>query len=340
LLIRISSPGTDAHGGPLAFSGYGTQVQDKAIFGKIPEATISISYSTQTYTLPDGGSYELRTPSYSLLNMYLPQSGYLLSPRLAPPVFGLGLLDAIPESDILLHADATDQNQDGISGKANWVWDPHQKKNMLGRFGLKCNTATLHTQVAAAYNHDMGITNPVFPEETIQGQTQMDGLSDDPELSAEILDAAVFYVRTLQVPSRRLVSDSKAQRGEKLFLEAGCEKCHTSTFYTRVDVGFPALSHQRIHPYSDLLLHDMGEGLADHRDDYQADGREWRTKPLWGLGLIEKVNYPGYYLHDGRARSMLEAVMWHDGEAKTSTDFVKQLSKADREALLFFLKSL
>ncbi len=340
LLMRISLPGSGSHGEPLPVPGYGSQLQDKAIFGKLPECSVNISYQYQSYSFDDGETYELRTPFYTITNLYTPASGYLLSPRLAPPVFGLGLLGAIADNSILANADANDVDGDGISGKPNYVWDPEKKATMLGRFGLKANTASLLTQVAAAYSHDVGITNHIFPNESVDGQPQMDQLNDDAELSDDILHAAEFYVRTLQVPARRDVQDAQVIRGKQIFIEAGCERCHKQTMYTQVNVTFPSLSNQRIHPYTDLLLHDMGPGLSDNRPDFDASGNEWRTAPLWGVGLIEKVNYPGYYLHDGRARTITEAIMWHDGEAAQSVTNIKQLSKTDRQALLRFLKSL
>lgn len=341
LLMRISYPGEGEHHSAIPVPGYGTQVQDKAIFGMVPEAKVNIIYSYQTYSFPDGEKYELRTPTYALSNLHIPISGnYLLSPRLAPPVFGLGLLEAIDENDILQHVDANDVNGDGISGKANYVWDPLTGSVQLGRFGLKSNTASILTQVAAAYNNDMGITNHVFPQETTHGQVQNDNQVDDPELADSILNAVKFYVQTLQVPARRNVADPVVVRGKKIFNAAGCNNCHVATQYTKVNVAFSQLSHQRIHPYTDLLVHDMGSGLADNRPDFLADGNEWRTAPLWGLGLLETVNYPAYYLHDGRARTITEAIMWHGGEAQSSVDYVKQLSKPDRDALIKFLRSL
>jgi CxxC motif-containing protein (DUF1111 family) len=341
LLMRISYPGLGTHGEPVAVPGYGTQIQDQAVYGKTPEAKVNINFSNQSYAFPDGEQYLLRSPSYSLSNMHAPVSGaYLLSPRLAPPVFGLGLLEAIQETDIIANADPYDANGDGISGKPNYVWDPYLGKRMLGRFGLKANTATLLTQVAAAYNNDIGITSHVFPFETVYGQEQMDEYNDDYELSDEILNAAKFYVQTLQVPARRNVKDERVQKGKQIFMEAKCGSCHVSVFNTAVNVAIPALSNQRIHPYTDLLLHDMGPGLADNRPDFDADGNEWRTPPLWGLGLFETVNYPAYYLHDGRAHTIMEAIMWHAGEAEFSATYVKNLSREDRTALLKFLQSL
>lgn len=341
LLMRISLSGTDQHGGPLPVPGYGTQLQDKAIFGKQKECKVNISFTYQTYSFPDGENFELRTPTYTLSDLYTSINGnYLLSPRLAPPVFGLGLLDAISETDIVANADVNDANQDGISGKPNYVWNPETQSMKLGRFGLKANTATLLTQVAAAYNNDIGITSKIFPLETIHGQAQDDHLNDDVELPDSILNAVKFYVQTLSVPARRNVTDPQVIKGKQIFMNAKCGSCHLPDVHTAVNVAFPYTSNQLIHPYTDMLLHDMGPGLADNRPDFAADGNEWRTAPLWGLGLFEMVNYPAYYLHDGRARTILEALMWHGGEAENAKNYVKQLSVSDRMALLKFLKSL
>lgn len=341
LLMRVSLLGSDMHGGAIPVNGYGTQIQDKAIFGQQPECTVTLSYTSQSYYFADSESYQLYYPYYSLSNFSVPISGtYLLSPRLAPPVFGLGLLESVSEQTIISKADVSDIDGDGISGKPNYVWDPFTQSRQLGRFGLKANTASILTQVAAAYNNDMGVTSYVFPKETNHGQSQSDNLNDDPELPDSILNAVKFYIQTLQVPARRNVTDAQVLRGKQIFANAKCASCHTPTLTTPVNVAFPAVSNQVIHPYSDLLLHDMGTGLADNRPDFEAGGQEWRTAPLWGVGLFETVNYPAYYLHDGRARTLTEAIMWHGGEATASVDYVKQLSKADRTALLRFLKSL
>lgn len=342
LLMRISFPGSDEHGGAIPVPGYGTQVQDKSIWGKVPEAKVNISYSYQSYSFADGETYELRSPTYTLSQLHTPINGsYLLSPRLAPPVFGLGLLEAIPEEQIIALTDASDADHDGISGKPNYVWNPFTQRRELGRFGLKLNTASVLVQVAAAYNNDIGITSYVFQNETTHGQPdQSDEYSDDPEVTDSILNAVKFYMQSLQVPARRNVTDPEVIRGKQLFKEAKCTSCHNTDFTTAVDMTFPAASNQRIHPYTDMLLHDMGPGLADGRPDFDADGNEWRTSPLWGVGLFETVNYPAYYLHDGRARTLTEAIMWHGGEAQQSKEFIEHLSKEDRSALIRFLKSL
>lgn len=341
LLIRMSQQGTDANGGPLAVPGYGVQLQDKAIFGKQPEGKVNISYTYSTYTFDDGTTCELRTPTYTLSNLYTPISGsYMLSPRLAPPMIGLGLLEAIPESQIVAGADPNDDNADGIKGRANYVWDATTKTKQIGRFGWKANTASVLTQVVSAFNQDMGLTTRILPVESSFGQPQYDGLQDDPEVADTLINAVKFYAQTLCVPARRNTTDATVKRGAQLFALGKCINCHKQTFTTGVDVARPYLSNQVIHPYTDMLVHNMGPALADNRPDYLAGGQDWRTAPLWGLGLYETINSPGYYLHDGRARTLTEAIMWHGGEAEASKAYFTHLSTADRNAMLKFLKSL
>jgi len=341
LLLRISLPGTDAHGGPVPVPGYGLQIQDKAVPGKQPEAKVNITYRLDPYTFFDGEPYQLRQSSYTITNLYTPISGsYALSPRLAPPMIGLGLLEAVPESEILALADPNDANGDGIKGRANYVWDPATNSMQLGRFGWKANTASILTQVAAAFNQDMGITNSVFPVENSFGQPQYDGLSDDPELPDSLLTAVKFYAQTLGVPARRNTTDPTIKRGEQLFIQVKCASCHTQTLTTGFNAALPALSNQVIHPYTDMLLHDMGTDLQDHRQDYLAGSKDWRTPALWGIGLYAKINSPGVYLHDGRARTLTEAIMWHGGESAPSKNAFAALPMVDRHAILSFLGSL
>jgi CxxC motif-containing protein (DUF1111 family) len=341
LLTRISISGTDEFGGPLSIPGYGLQLQDKAISEKLPEAKVTITYEEIPFTFSDGEKASLRKPTYTLNNAYATLPGnYLISVRLAPPVFGMGLLALIPESSILANVDENDANKDGISGRANYVHDPYTKQRVLGRFGLKANNPSLLVQVAGAFHQDMGITSYVFPIESSAGQSQDDGLKDDPELADSLLNATTFYVQSLAVPARRDVTDATAMRGEKLFKQLNCTGCHTQTVYTGVDVRLPTLSNQRIHPYTDLLLHDLGADLADGRPDFLATGNEWRTPALWGIGLFEKTNGTPFYLHDGRARTLMEAVLWHGGEAQNAKDAFVKLPKSDRDAVIAFLKSL
>jgi CxxC motif-containing protein (DUF1111 family) len=255
-------------------------------------------------------------------------------------VFGLGLLEAIPEATILALADEGDQDGDGISGKANYVWDVQKNGLSLGRFGWKANQPTLIQQVASAYHDDMGITTSLLPRENSDGQSQYDGRGDDPELSDEILDVVTFYVQTLAVPARRDLDDPLVQRGEQLFDNARCSACHIPTLQTGTLSDVPEVSNQTIQPFTDLLLHDMGPGLADNRPDFLATGSEWRTPPLWGIGLVKVVNGHTNFLHDGRARGLLEAILWHGGEAEQSREAVQEMSTNDRDALIAFLESL
>lgn len=344
LLLRISVPGMDEHGGPLAAPGFGGQVQDQALLGTSPEASAAISYTDLPVTYPDGTTVTLHKTAYALQNPYIAlPAGYMLSPRLAPRLVGLGLLENIPESTVLSFVDAGDQNGDGITGRANYVYNSYTKKTELGRFGLKSNTPTLLLQVATAYQQDMGVTSYSQPEESCYGQSQMNSVgANDPkiELVDSLLNYVTFYVQTLAVPARRDVLDSVNKRGATLFNQINCSGCHRPTMQTGVNTAIN-LSSQRIHPYTDLLVHDMGDGLADNRPDYLATGKEWRTTPLWGIGLLAKTNGgTAYFLHDGRALSIEEAILWHDGEAAKSKQQFMQLNKTDRNALIHFLNSL
>ena len=264
----------------------------------------------------------------------------MLSPRIATPVFGLGLLEGIPEAALLSNQDVNDANNDGISGKANYVWDVQLQQNRIGRFGWKANATSVLIQCAGAYVDDMGVTNYVFPNETGQNQFNgQDGLSDDPEISDAILNQVTFYCKTLAVPAPRNISNINVKRGAKTFEEISCTKCHTPKQQTGYN-SITALSNQTFYPYTDLLLHDMGQALADNRPDYLASGTEWKTRPLWGIGLTQVVNGHTNFLHDGRARNLTEAILWHGGEAQTSKEKFKQLSTTKRNELLAFLNSL
>lgn len=341
LLVRLSLPGNDLHGGPIDVPGFGGQFQQRAISGTQPEGDIQLSYTYTEGTYPDGSSYQLRKPNLQLSSVNQGALlGALTSARIAPPVFGLGLLEAIPESRLLAAEDPNDANNDGISGRANWVWDIEKKKLQIGRFGWKANTPNLLQQSAAAYNQDMGITSYLFPIESSFGQEQYDGLNDDYELPDQTLFAIAFYMRSLMAPAPRNWKDAEVVTGKRLFDQFKCTACHTPMQQTAVNMAFAANSNQRFFPYTDLLLHDMGAGLSDQRPDYLASGNEWRTAPLWGIGLTEKVNGHSNFLHDGRARSLEEAILWHEGEALFSRNQFMQAPLASRKAILRFLKSL
>ena len=344
LLFRLSLPkAEDTMDGkpPIPVPGFGTQLNNRAIVNASPEGKVKIDYTEQTLTTEDGTRVHLRYPNYTFTETYQPLPKEVeVSPRVAPAVFGLGLLEAIPESAILAYADETDADGDGISGKPNFVWDVVQQRYTLGRFGWKANQPTLLQQVAAAYHDDMGITTSLFRTENSAGQPQLTEHSAMPEVSDEILDVVTFYVQTLAVPARRNVDDPQVKQGEQLFAEAQCASCHIPTLRTGVLAGVPSVSNQTIHPYTDLLLHDMGPGLADNRPDFHASGTEWRTPPLWGIGLVKRVNGHTNFLHDGRARDLMEAILWHGGEAEASRKAVEQMSKVERDALIAFLESL
>lgn len=334
--LRASIPGQTEYGGPIPVPGFGLQIQNHAIYGIQPEAKYKVAFSTITEVLADGTKVLLRKPEYSLIDTYMPiPSNILLSPRIGPPVFGLGLLEAIPEVDILSRIDATDKNKDGIYGKANYVYDVVSGQKKLGRFGWKANTATLVEQCAAAFVNDMGITNYLFPIES----SGSNHLHDEPEITKDIVDNVTFYTQTLAVPASRFHQKESVRRGAQLFEQVDCAKCHTpkqKTGYSAIK----ALAYQTIYPYTDMLLHDMGEDLSDNRSDFMATGREWKTRPLWGIGFQHLVNGHTQFLHDGRAQNLTEAILWHGGEAVQSKNKFKKLSKREREDLLDFLNSL
>lgn len=324
---------------------YGGQLQDFSLSGAKPEGQIHITYSEKKVQLSDGDVVTLRKPNLSIKELAYGEmdKNVLMSARVAPPMIGLGLLESIPESTILEFAKKQQQDNNGISGKANRVWDAKNEALVLGRFGWKAGQPSLMQQNAAAFNGDLGLTSNLFPkDDCTQAQTICEKLphGGTPEVSDKILNFVEFYSQHLAVPIRRNVKDPQVIAGQRIFKDIGCESCHQSNIKTANITNRPALSNQTIHPYTDMLLHDMGEGLSDNRPEFLADGQEWRTPPLWGLGYLQEVNGHTEMLHDGRARNALEAILWHGGEAQQSRDDVVKLSTQDRNALLAFLASL
>lgn len=332
---------------------YGGQLQDMAIPGHAAEGQMDIAYSEHPVTLSDGQTVSLRAPVYTFSNPGYgsPHPDLMLSPRVAPQMIGLGLLEAIPAADLLSRADPDDRDGDGISGRPQIVPSVEHGVAMLGRFGLKAGAPTVREQSAAAFAGDMGLSSPLFPDpwgDCTPAQTacraapdgQEPGLRDGLEVDGRSLDLVTFYARNLAVPERRRVDDPQVLRGKAVFHALNCQGCHTPKHVTHRLTDQPEQSFQLIWPYTDLLLHDMGEGLADNRPEGRATGREWKTPPLWGIGLTRQVSGHSYFLHDGRARSLLEAVLWHGGEAQAPRDGVVALPTADREALIAFLESL
>ena len=330
---------------------YGTQMQDFSLAGHPAEYTLQIDYEEIEVSLSGNETAYLRRPVYTATDLgYGPlHPDAVLSPRVAPQMIGLGLLEAIPAADILALADPEDANGDGISGRPNIVWSAEFAQPMLGRFGLKAGSPTVREQSAAAFAGDIGISTPLFPAawgECTEAQPDCraaphgDGDERGFEIDAEGLDLVTFYSRNLAVPARRNVDDPFVLRGKEVFYTIGCTSCHQPSFVTHRLVDQPEQSFQLIWPYTDMLLHDMGPGLADNRPEARASGSEWRTPPLWGIGLTEQVSGHTYFLHDGRARSLLEAVLWHGGEAQAQRDAVMSMPPQDREALLTYLESL
>ncbi len=345
LLFRLSLPGSSSDNSPLAELMYGGQLQDNGISTVSGEGTMNISYEEIAGTYPDGTTYSLRKPTYSISgnNYGNMDASVLISPRVGQQMIGLGLLELISENDLLAIADENDTDGDGISGRPNYVWNPLTQMAQFGRFGWKANTATIELQVAGAFNGDIGITTSIFSSQNhTAGQTSCQGLPDggSPEISDEDLAKVVLYSRTLAVPVRRNYKNQDVLEGKRLFSNNDCNKCHTPKFTTGNSGSIAALKNVTIRPYTDLLLHDMGEDLSDNRPDFLAGGREWRTQPLWGLGLIKTVGNHTYLLHDGRARSIEEAILWHGGEAENSKNKFKKLSKKERQQLISFLESL
>lgn len=354
-LIRLSVPGTGPYGEPLAPAGYGAQISDQAIDGVPPEAQVRVRWLEETGQFPDGETYRLRRPSFIITDLaYGPlPANTQIEMRMAPPVFGLGLLEAIPEQTLLAWADPDDANGDGISGRPNYVWDLERGSKILGRFSWKANAFDVRQQSASAAFHDMGINNELFfyrHDEYAQRHkarqncepSQLACLnaydSREFELRPDQLRDLTTYLQLLGVVYRRNMDNPTVQQGEQQFHLIGCANCHKSSVMTGQHE-IARLEHQLIRPYTDLLLHDMGEGLAG-RADFEASPREWRTAPLWGIGLTQTVNGHTNFLHDGRARNLQEAILWHGGEAEAAKNRYMQLPKAEREALLLFLNQL
>ncbi|WP_228160524.1 di-heme oxidoreductase family protein [Marinobacter bohaiensis] len=323
---------------------YGSQLQTAAITGQTPEADLVLSWEPVEQTLDDGTVITLERPVYRIEN---PQFGplpenLLTSPRVAPPMIGMGLLAAIPAADLEASADPGDQNHDGISGRINRVWDKAGGDTVIGRFGWKAGAPSVFQQSMDAFAGDMGLTSSLVPATDCTPQQQCESFAHggEPEVSDKVARFIDFYASSLAVPVRRNMEQPEVRQGARIFNDIGCAGCHTPRQVTGTIADRPDLSHQTIWPYTDLLLHDMGPALADGRGEFLADGNEWRTSPLWGIGLAKQVNPRAGFLHDGRARTLEEAVLWHGGEAAASRDGYRALDSDGRAALIRFLNSL
>ncbi|MDD1009576.1 c-type cytochrome [Pseudomonas shahriarae] len=355
MLVRLSIPDAPQYAKVIEQLGvvpepvYGGQFQDMAVPGVVPEGKVRVEYTPVPVRFKDGTEVELRKPV-----LQITQLGYgpmhpdtRFSARVAPPMIGLGLLEAIPEDAILANAAAQAKDKNGINGRPNRVWDDELQKTVIGRFGWKAGQPNLNQQNVHAFSGDMGLTTSLRPfDDCTDAQTACkqapngNGPNGEPEVSDNILRLVLFYSRNLAVPARRGINDEQVLAGKNLFFQAGCQSCHTPKYTTAANAAEPELANQVIRPYSDLLLHDMGDGLADNRTEFQASGRDWRTPPLWGIGLTQAVSGHTQFLHDGRARNLLEAVLWHGGEAQAAQQQVLAFNAEQRAALLAFLNSL
>jgi CxxC motif-containing protein (DUF1111 family) len=331
---------------------YGGQFQAFAVTGLQSEGRFDIELEDIEVPLSGGEMAVLQKPTYKIRDLGFgemhPET--LISPRVAPPMIGLGLLQAIHPGDLEALADPEDLDGDGISGKVSRVRDPRTGELSIGRFGWKASNPTIRAQTAGAFSGDIGISTPEKPDNygdctevqaacrnLPQGEQTHLGVSEAPD---PVMDLVTFYSENLAVPVRRDVGDPEVLKGKRVFHETGCASCHQPKYVTRKDAENLAHRFQLIWPYTDLLLHDMGEGLADNRPVGDATGEEWRTPPLWGIGLTKTVNNHTRFLHDGRARNLLEAILWHGGEAQQARDSVVAMSPEDRHSLIRFLESL
>lgn len=326
-LVRVSLPegAPGDPGGPIPVPEYGTQLQDHSTSG-VAEVQVQLTWVEHLEAMGDGTLISLRSPRLMIRDGNgdpIPMS-MQMSYRIAPPMIGLGLLEAISDDTLAELADPDDDDGDGISGRINRVWDPELGATVTGRFGWKANTSSLHVQTAAAAANDIGLSNRTFPEP--------DGRRD---ITDEQLDSMAFFSAAVAVPAAA-PSTSAVERGRQRFSEFGCASCHVPTLVTG-DHPIPELAHQTIHPYTDMLLHDMGDLLTDARPDFLADGREWRTPALWGIGLAQVIRKDATFLHDGRARTYAEAILWHGGEAAQAREAYRTASAQDRDALAAFL---
>ncbi|MGH1428110.1 MAG: di-heme oxidoredictase family protein [Arenicella sp.] len=331
---------------------YGSQLQDFSVQGVFAEGKMALSYEQKKIKMADGEVIFLRKPVYTVKNKrYGEFHRHIMSSlRVAPQMIGLGLLEAITEQDILAKEDVDDRNQDGISGKANRVWDITKQRTSIGRFGYKAGQPNLNQQNQAAFNNDIGIGTPLFPNpygdctkfqrDCLSLPDGNSGNDENLEVGTLVAEKVLHYSRNLAVPERRDAGNAEVLAGKKLFYESGCISCHTPKYITPRATQAPEQSRQLIWPYTDMLVHDMGDGLADGLTEGRANGREWKTAPLWGVGLTPVVNGHSFYLHDGRARNLLEAILWHGGEAKQSQQRVINMNKKQRQQLIRFVKSL
>jgi CxxC motif-containing protein (DUF1111 family) len=345
ILLRLSVPTSDGAGELVPDSNYGGQLQPFGVDDVPGEGVPRIVYRAIPGQYADGEAYELLEPTYVIEELAHGPLGpdIRISPRVAPAMIGLGLLEAIPEARLLELSDPDDIDGDGISGRVNEVWDVESGSLAVGRFGWKAEQPSVRQQSAGAFLGDIGITSSLFPDRECspnQVACQMASSGGEPELSDRLLDRVERYSQLLAVPGRQDYAEPAVLRGKARFGELGCGGCHSPNHRTSPDAELEEVRDQLIWPYTDLLLHDLGEGLSDNRPSFAAAGNEWRTPPLWGIGRYPTINGHDRLLHDGRARGVAEAILWHGGEASAAKQAFEELSAAERRDLVTFVESL
>jgi len=354
MIVRLSIPGTDEHGGPKPHPNYGDQFQNRSMDGRnvdlayagtpVPnEADLFLDWEEQTVAFADGETVTLRKPKLRIENLKFGELGSntMMSLRMAQPLFGMGFLDAVPEETLLSIAEK--QRAQNFNGRPNRVWDAVNKRMALGRYGWKANVPSLKQQIAAAALGDIGVNSNLYPEQNcppVQTICAKQLPGNFPEIIDHEIDALELWLQGLAVPARRDVNNAAVRRGAGLFAKAQCDVCHVPEMKTGTFPKLLQLSDQVFHAYTDLLVHDMGEELADGRPDFQAGPRDWRTPALWGLGLSQTVSGSTAMMHDGRARNVTEAILWHGGEAEGAREAFRDMTKEEREALVKFLEAI
>lgn len=328
------------------FRDYGRVLHDQTIYGSKAEGKLKVTITEEEYSFPDGEKYSLRRPHFSISEWYsdsISPDDLYISARIPLRHVGMGQIMSISNDELLRLEKESNYPEYGISGRLNYIVERGVKQ--IGVSGNKAQHADLTVELG--FSSDMGITNSRYPEEVCGGQAQHPDFFDGLEITTEEMEDVDLYMQALGVPARRYVDNEIVKKGEAAFYASKCHLCHIPTLHTRPSgsvllngTSLPWLGGQTIHPYSDFLLHDMGPELDDHIQSGLAYGAEWRTTPLWGIGLQETVNGHTQFLHDGRARNLKEAILWHGGEGAVSREIFKNLPKEDRDALIVFLETL
>ena len=354
MLVRLSLPGEGVHGAPRPHPNYGDQLQNRSLDGRNvdlayagspvpPEADIYLDWDERTVTFPDGEAIELRSPKLRIekLNFGPLGADIMTSVRIAQPIFGLGLFEAVSEQTLLEIARV--QKTLGFNGRPNYVWDSINQRTALGRFGWKANQPSLKQQIVSAAIGDMGVASRFFPDQNcppVQDICARHLPGNVPELGTNEIDTLELWLRGLAVPARRDMQNPDVRKGQQLFVQAQCAVCHVPELRTGAFPGMRQLSDQTFRAYTDMLLHDMGDGLADGRPDFKAGPRDWRTPALWGLGMSQTVSGSTAMLHDGRARNVTEAILLHGGEAERAREAFRNMAKSERDAIVRFVEAI